>query len=402
MVQTEMYSNTGPCKILHIISGDLWAGAEVQVYHTLSFLNRDKKIELVCILFNSGILKEKLEGLNIKTIVLDESKGSSFSLLHRLIRAVHEIKPHLIHVHRIKEHLFSKISSMVEWNSVPIVRTVHGSRIASRKLPLIQFLKSSFSVKLDNVLIKYFADAIIAVSKDMEREFINLKVRGNLYQIYNSVNTENLICDTNTGEIRKRYGAENLFWIGTAVRLVEVKNLPMLIEAGKHLEKNNIPFKISIFGEGPLKKELQECIENNNLVGKVELRGFEYNIEPIIKSLDVFVLSSHHEGLPMSLLEAMILKTPIVCTSVGGMAEIINDGVNGLLVPSNDSRSLAEALIKIYGSRDMALRLTENARKTIEDDFSLSQTTESLCNIYRQLIYGVNKDINITCKSVFG
>jgi glycosyltransferase involved in cell wall biosynthesis len=363
--------NVEPIRIVHIISGDLWAGAEAQVFSTLSCLSRIKGNDLLCILFNSGILKEKLDTINIKTVVLDESLANNLFLLWNLHKTINTVKPHIIHVHRVKEHLLSTAASFTMRRKIPIVRTVHGSRAASRRLPLNQYLKSSLAVTLDNLLIKYFSSAIIAVSKDLEKEFIQLKVRGKIYQIYNSIDTENPAPAITKEEIRRQYRVNGLFWIGTAARLVEVKNLPMLIEAATYLTESKIPFKISIFGDGPLKTELLDLIARSNLAGKVELQGFVQDIRPIINSLDVFVLSSQHEGTPMALLEAILLKTPVICTSVGGM---------------KDSKGLADRIMKCYEGRDEAVKITENARKVLEDKYSLIKATKSLYNVYRELI----------------
>lgn len=385
---TSKTETTTPSTIVHIISGDLWAGAEFQVYNTLSALNKMKGNKVICILFNPGILKEKLETIHIKTIVLDESQTSSLFLLWKLYKTINAIKPNIIHVHRVKEHLLSTISTFAMSRNIPIVRTVHGSRTASRRSSLNQYLKSSLAITLDNLVIKYFSSAIIAVSKDLEKEFIHLKVRGRIHQIYNSINTEDTAPVINKEKIRRRYGVNGLFWIGTAARLVEVKNLPMLIEAATYLAESEIPFKISIFGDGPLKKELQDLIVKSNLAGRVELPGFVQDIQPIINSLDVFVLSSHHEGTPMSLLEAILLNTPVICSHVGGMAEVIESGVTGLLVPENDSKKLAESILKLYKDRNYASVLAQNARKTLDRKYSVSKTSEYLQAIYSKLIAG--------------
>jgi|WetSurMetagenome_2_1015567.scaffolds.fasta_scaffold00113_26 L-malate glycosyltransferase len=373
-------------KILHIISGDLWAGAEAQVYGVLSCLKKNKETVPFCILFNEGILREKLSAIGVQTIVIHETRCTSYSLYNNLVKAIDSIKPDIIHVHRVKEHLFSKIYNVFGRHNIPLVRTVHGSRSASGKLPLKQYFKASLAVKADNFLIKNWAHAVIAVSKDLEKEFILSGVKGKICQIYNAIDIDGYTKSDARKDVRKRHGASDLFWIGTAARLVEVKNLPILIEAGKYLKQSEIPFKISIFGEGPLKSELLDLVKICDLDGKVELPGFEENIQPVIESLDVFVLPSRHEGLPMSLLEAMALKTPVVCSRVGGMAEVIENEVNGLLFDVNNSKELVDCIIKLQKNPAVALTLAENARRTIENDFSLSKTTGKLIDVYSDVI----------------
>ncbi len=379
-------------KVCHIISGDLWAGAEVQVFNTLSSLSRMNGIDLICVLFNDGILRGKIGELNIKTEVLDENRFNSLSILFRLKKILLDFNPDLIHVHKVKEHFLGRLVSHLYLKGVPVVRTVHGDPKILGYFSLFKYLRSGFVVTIDKYLIRNSSDAVIAVSKELEKIIKGRSAKGKVFQINNAVEIKSYDMNGNSVEIRKKYGASDRFWIGTAARLVKIKNIPMLIEAGKHLAELDIPFKISIFGNGPLRGHLQDLIKKNALNGKVVLEGFEQNILPIIKSMDVFVLTSNHEGLPMALLEAMLVKTPLVCTAVGGMGEVIEDGVNGMLVPPSNSNKLAESLVRIYEDRDLAGKFAENGRKVIEEKYSLSETAGRLCDVYNELSNNIGND----------
>jgi len=378
--------NNEPIRILHIISGDLWAGAAVQVYHTLSALSTSDQLYLICAVFNDGILKKGLEKMNIETVLLDERKFNFISMLLRLKKLIQAERPHIIHVHAVKEHFLGKVSTILAHRKIPVIRTVHGDRSVSEGLALGKYVRSKVVVSLDNFLIKNLAEVVIAVSKDMEDGFLAYKVRGKVYQIYNAVNTSEFDFEDNVRAVREKYEVNDHFWIGTAARLVGVKNQRMLIEAGKILLDKGIPFKISIFGNGPLKQDLQRLIERYELSSTVFLHGFEPEVHPVLNALDVFVLCSLNEGIPMALLEAMYMRTPVVCTAVGGMKEVIEDGVNGMLVPSNDSSSLADCLAKLYENQEMARRLGRNARATIEERFSLDKTLTNLCRVYGEVL----------------
>ncbi len=373
-------------RVLHIISGDLWAGAAVQVYHTLSALSGGQRFYIICVLFNDGILKTNLEKLNIKTVLLDEMKLNPLGMLLKLKKLMQTEKPDIIHVHGVKEHFLGKVSILLSGQRIPIVRTVHGNLGSPRRLALRKFFKASLVAELDYLLIRNLAEAVIAVSKDMENGFLARKLSGKVWQIYNSINTSKFHFETNTHAVRKKYGVNDHFWIGTASRLVGVKNQRMLIEAGRYLLAEGIPFKISIFGNGPLKQDLETLIEKYELGDKIFLHGFEPEIHSVLNALDVFAICSLNEGLPMALLEAMYMRTPVVCTAVGGMKEIIEHGVNGMLVPSGDSSALANCLAKLYENQEMARKLAINARATIEERFSLDKTLENLCRVYDEVL----------------
>jgi glycosyltransferase involved in cell wall biosynthesis len=286
-------------------------------------------------------------------------------------------------VHGVKEHFTAKIASAWYPEILPLVRTVHGARKAPAHLSIARSIRSNSVVSLDNFLIKYAADAVIAVSRSLQTEFYKRKVKGKTYQIYNAINTNEYEVKQDDDQVREQYGTQSLFWIGTAARLVEPKNLHMLIKAGKYLEKEGIPFKISIFGDGPLRKDLENLVRTLSLSERVELCGFKSDVISIINALDVFVLCSIHEGLPMVLLEAMFLDTPVVCTNVDGINELVQDSKNGLLVPLDDCKSLADSLIRVWQDGNLVSELTKNAHATSDEMFSIDETTAQLFNVYK-------------------
>lgn len=289
--------NDEPIRILHIISGDIWAGAAVQVFHMVSVLSRSGRFYVFCAVFNDGILRRNLEKMKVKTILLDETRLNSFRMLLKIKKLIRAEKPDIIHVHAVKEHFLGKASTILAHQGIPIVRTVHGDRSVPEGLALRKYIRSRIAVGLDNFMIGNMADAVIAVSKDMERKFFEHRIWGKVYQIYNAVNTNEFDYEDNLRAVREKYQVNDHFWIGTAARLVEVKNQQVLIEAGKHLLGKGIPFKISIFGNGPLKHDLERLIQKYELGDRVFLHGFEPEIHPVLNALDVFVLCSLNEGL---------------------------------------------------------------------------------------------------------
>ena len=160
----------------------------------------------------------------------------------------------------------------------------------------------------------------------------------------------------------------------------------MLINAGIKLKELGIDFRISVYGEGSLRYVLQDKINQNNLENNIFLEGFVDDIMPVISSFDLFVLCSLHEGLPMSLLEAMFAKVPVICTSVGGMKEIVTDRETGLLVPSNDAQALYEAIIELKNNPILKDRLRKNAKIEVEKNFLIKNTNKKLEMFYHNLI----------------
>ena len=373
----------------HIISGDLWAGAEVQVYNTLLAMKESLWVTPICILFNDGMLANKLQDLNIKTMILDEKKYNSFQMLIKLIKICKKLKPAIVHVHHNKEHLIGFFATLLSGYKAPLIRTIHGKSKVPDHILGIQRIRSKIVNYLDQILTKFFTTRIIAVSKDIANDFKKTIDSKKIVHIYNAINIDPGGFPLKDAQLyRESFNIKNDFWIGTAARLVEVKNLELLIEAGRLLEQKEVPFKISIFGDGPLFNKLKSIIKEYQLESVIFMHGFEKNMTSIISSFDVFILSSKHEGLPMALLEAMSLETPVICTAVGGMKEVIIDGANGLLVTPDDPKEMADAVIRLKNDPDLSRRLTQNAKKTIEQEFSIDRNIKKLLSIYDQLLDG--------------
>lgn len=134
--------------------------------------------------------------------------------------------------------------------------------------------------------------------------------------------------------------------IMTACRLTEQKNIPMLINSFSRFCENHPEYILKIYGEGPLKRSLQELTKKLNISDKVEFPGYTNNIYEIMSNAAMFVLTSNYEGLSNSMLEAMAIGIPVICTDCppGGASLYIKDGVNGFLVPVNNTESLTNKL----------------------------------------------------------
>lgn len=373
--------------ILHIISGDLWAGAEVQVFHTLTHLKAQKGASVGVVLFNKGVLNRRLSDCGVEVIVIDESRHNGLTMLFHLTKLICRLKPAIIHVHAFKEHILGQTAGILCGNKSALLRTFHGLSEVPEGLSLFKYIQSSIIHLLERAYLNFRTGInIIAVSRDLENFLKGSYPRASVTQIYNGIPC----AGNNPGikeDIRRQFEVDdNTFWVGTAARLAEPKNLDMLIDAGNELRSHGIDFRISIFGDGPLREKLQDRIDNLNLYGCVRLEGFREEIMPILASLDAFVLCSLHEGLPMSLIETMSTGTPVVCTDVGGIKEVITNNTSGLLIPSNDVKALAAAIMKLKQDASLRERLAFNAKQRVDEDFSIDSTNNKLINLYNALL----------------
>jgi len=382
-------------KILHIISGDIFAGAEMQVLQTLQALKK-RDVQCHCILFNDGLLEQKLKMAGISTYIISEKSFNTFLMICKTALLYKRIKPDLIHVHRAKEHFIGFLSQLFAFKFKPLFRTVHGLNCKPIRKKLITKLKWYLTTFTDHFLIRFLSYSVIAVSDDMFRFLRSFKPGSGIIKLYNAINPEDYSIHFSSEavlDIRKKYSVSSEFWIGSAARLATPKNQVVFIEAAR-LISNSIPktFRFSIFGDGPLRDELQKRIDDSRLSNCFVLHGFVKEIIPVIASFDLFILCSSHEGLPMALLEAMVLGKPVICTAVGGIKEVISNYYNGILIPSNDPGSLVDAIKLLYHNHQLRQTISDNAKHILQN-YSIEKATDTLIDHYlhsarRERIYG--------------
>ena len=216
-----------------------------------------------------------------------------------------------------------------------------------------------------------FADALVFQTEDAKSYFSNsIQRRGHI--IPNPIN----------GNLPEPYEGEREKLIVTACRLHPQKNLPMMINAFSMLADEFKDYTLVIYGQGVLEGELRQQIANLGLTDRVLLPGFATNILDQERPCTMFVSSSDFEGISNSMLEAMGMGLPVVVTDcpVGGARMVIQDGINGLLVPVGDTKTMYEKMKSILASPELAKRISVEAIK-VRDTFPLSKIAKRWIDI---------------------
>jgi glycosyltransferase involved in cell wall biosynthesis len=166
--------------------------------------------------------------------------------------------------------------------------------------------------------------------------------------------------------------------IVAAGRLHSKKGFDVLIQAMGKLRSWDFDVTCEIAGEGDERGDLEALIRQLDLDPCVKLTGWTDDVAGFLATGDLFAFPSHQEGFPLTLLEAMSVGLPVVATEIDGPDEILEDGVNGRLVPDDDPDRLAEALGELIGDREAARRYGEAARQLVLDDYGPGQLTRRL------------------------
>jgi glycosyltransferase involved in cell wall biosynthesis len=173
--------------------------------------------------------------------------------------------------------------------------------------------------------------------------------------------------------------------VGNVAALVPHKGQRYLVDAA-HLVVQHVPdARFIILGEGELREHLEKQVHEHHLEKHVLLPGFRTDVLGCIKGFDLFVMSSVTEGLGTSLLDAMACGRPIVATRAGGIPEIVEDDVNGTLVPPRDAASLAAAIVRALKDDGWRRRMGEAGLARVRERFTVDRMVEQTAAVYKRL-----------------
>jgi colanic acid/amylovoran biosynthesis glycosyltransferase len=175
------------------------------------------------------------------------------------------------------------------------------------------------------------------------------------------------------------------FNIICVARLEKIKGHKYLIDALAQLKIQNIDFRCFLVGDGELRHQIQAQINRLNLITTVVILGFKTHqqVVELLSQVDIFVLPSLSEGIPVAAMEAMAAGLPVIATSVSGVPELVVDGVTGLLVPSQNSDELAKAFIKLHNSQELRHKLGKAGQSKVNNEFSIQKSTSLLYDIFQ-------------------
>lgn len=354
-------------KVCHIISGDLWAGAEVMACSLLKGLRGSAALELSVILLNEGRLAEEIKRLEIPVTICSEAENS-FLPLYRLVRKeIGRLQPDIIHAHRYKENMLACLAA--RGRGIRLISTQHGMSEPTAELSL----KNSLIARLNLTLLARCFEKVVAVSDDIRTAFLSRYGfdRSRVVTIHNGIEI--------TAEVPDRGGTPLV--IGSLGRLFPVKDYPLMLAVAKLVCAARVDVIFELSGDGVEKEKLIALIQDAGLDGRFLLQGFVADTAPVYRATDIYINTSVHEGIPMSVLEAMSWGIPVVAPRVGGFSEIITDGVEGFLIESRSPQDFAVKCLELCGNAVFCRQIGRAARDKVAGKFSL----EAMSNSYLQL-----------------
>ena len=350
-------------KILFVINALTVGGAQILLLDLAKYLNRDSN-RIIVAAFRDGPLTSKFQEEGIEVKILGEELFD-FIACYRLIDIINTFKPDIIHTHLFRATAWSRFAKQLSRTDAKFVTTIHGTE--STAYHFVEKLMQSLS------------DYIIFPSKNLAEWYTDSirKLDSNKFKIiYPGVVINKA----------REYKKQDKVIIGTLSRLHEVKGLDILLKAAKILYKKNKQFEIDIGGGGKGKETLAKLARELDIEKICNFVDEIPDKTQYLDNLSIFAAPSRKEAFGINICEAMERSLPVVATKVGGIPEVIENNVTGILCESDNPESLAQSLEILINDYEKRKSFGENGRKRVEKLFNREETMREHLELYENLV----------------
>jgi len=373
----EFKGNMYKIKVLHIIKSLGRGGAETLIPETIK-LHDKKKYDFHIIYFLpwKNQMVETIEKAGGKVICFPASNNIKLLLQYpKVIDYCTRNKINLIHCHLPWSGFLGRI--VYSKTKIPVVYTEHNIQE-----------RYHFATKLLNKYSFNFQSLALGVSEDVSQSILkNIKPKVSVYTLLNGVNTDHYKQNRQLrNKIRHQYNIpQNALVIGNIAVFREQKALPVWVKAFQKTLKKNPDIYGLLVGAGPKEEEIKDLVATLGLQNRLILPGLQTNTLDYFSAMDIFMMSSEFEGLPIALLEAMSSGCAIVSTKAGGVVEAIRDERDGLLCTVGDWECLADKCSRLIEDEVKRTQFSHASRNRVIDSFSLKVMVEKLEHNYKDL-----------------
>jgi L-malate glycosyltransferase len=366
------------CQILHSLRV---GGAEVLAARLARGL-RDRVRFLFACLDELGTLGEELRREDFPVHVLGRRPGLDWRCAHGLARLLRREQVDVIHAHQYTPFFYGSFARLL-YRRPAVIFTEHG-----RHFPDYPRRKRM----LANRLLLRQEDRVIGVGEAVRQALINNEgiPAGRVEMIYNGIDLAPFGKSApDRADARPEMGiGPNDLVIVQVARLDYLKDHATAIRTLARVVRHRPDARLVLVGEGPERDKIEDQARRSGLEPNLRLLGLRKDIARILTAADLFLLTSISEGIPLTLIEAMAAGLPVVATRVGGVGEVIEDQVTGLLAPSGDDAILAGHLLRLAEDRGLAGSMREHGRQRARGMFSEDRMLAGYSRLYKELVRG--------------
>lgn len=368
---------------MHVQSSGGFYGSErlVSELAALQLRNPSLKIYFMPLLDPDQATSEtadRFEALGVETVRFRSKPRLDVRGLFAYGRKLRELKVDMVHSHSYKSTFVHVASRLLGRHRVPMCITLHGYSRSKGNL------RAAFYERMD-IFLTNFAKKVVCVSEN-DMEYVGRRSpRVPLERVPNGINTEVVLKDEHPLRALLPPESRGMPILGTVGRLAAVKNQELLLRGHARL-RAKLPCKLVLIGDGPLRERLETLAAGLGTLPDVLFIPFQTNILEWMLDMDAFALTSHTEGLPMTLLEAGMIGKAVVCSRVGAIPEVVTHGENGFLFPPGDFQAFSDLASRVLADKELAARMGEALRLRIRNHYSIAATSRGYLRVYEKVM----------------
>jgi glycosyltransferase involved in cell wall biosynthesis len=362
-------------RVVEVLATGTTGGAQEHLFGLVTRMDASR-FDVSIVALSPGSAVRKLERAGFDVLVLDEPDDAI--AVGALAAHLVGIRPDVIHNHMYRAELVGTRAAIalgeVGHRRPYVVSTVHSSRVRSEE---------------DREMLRVLTpqmNQLIAVSKMIEAKLESEgRTTAPIRRIYNGVDLSRYENQEPCCTLPEEYGMEpGSQIVGVVARLEPEKGHPTLLEAWPAVLRSVPDAYLLIVGEGSRRDALEALARDLHIAHRVVFTGRRDDVPAVTAALDVAVLPSYREAQGLSILEALALSRPVVASDVGGIPEVITDGVTGLLVPPHDADALAAAIVRLLRDHPYADTLGRAGHDMVHDRFDIGTMVGLVQQIYEE------------------
>ena len=382
----RLYKTDGEfMKLLYVITLPDLGGAQAHLLEVARAMVADGH-EVYVAVGKSGWLTEQLAELQINTIIVPElvreiSPVKDYRVVCGIKKIIQNIRPDIVHCHSSKAGIVGRVAAWLA--GVPAVFTAHGWAF-TEGVPAVKRLVYSL---IEHTML-LCTDKVLCVSEydhKLADKWFGYRSE-KLVTVYNGVaNGERSAIPSDMEKGQAELQTKELSLIMVA-RFAPPKEHLQLVKAAEQVLKSGYAVRCNLVGDGPLMAECAEYVRQHNLSSQVKLLGARNDVSSLLHASDVFCLISNYEGLPISIIEGMRADLPVLASNVGGVPELVEDGVNGFLINRGDIKQLAEKIICLLKDKKLLMNMGKKSREIYLEKFTSKVMIDKIKSVYNEIL----------------
>ena len=372
-------------RVLHLINGEYFGGSARVLMNYLEAPSR--RAEIAVGVFFPGELERRLHAVGVETELIEMRGRLDLAATRRVLAISRRFRADVIHTHQVRNTLLGRLASIA--GGPPVVTHVHSPAFREST----RAMRNAMTGIVDRALARR-TRRFVAVSRSLAADLRRLGIGEERIRVVpNGIPLpEPTDADARAAVRDELRLPRNDRVIGMVANFRPRKGTELLIDAAGRLVREGAPIRLVLIGEAfrdgsrDYTEELADRARRVGLGERIAFTGFRADVDRLIRGLDIFVLPSRFgEGLPMVLLEAMGSAVPVITTPVEGIAELVDHGRNGLLVPVDDVAALHDALRSLLDDSGRRAELGQAGRATVVSGHTADRMAEGIESVYEEV-----------------